>query len=631
MQSSVRSLIFRAAAAGLRRRPKRTVSTWADANRVLTLESSAEPGPYRTSRTPYVREPQDALGPDHPAKRVVVMKGSRPGFSEVGNNWIGYIVDDDPGPILMSYPTLDIAKRVSKVRIQPMFDNCPSLREKVSGAIVHDARNTMLYKKFTNGQLMMIGAKSANALRETTVRFLYLDEVDGYDLEAGQEGSTTALLERRTATYRRRKIFMISSPTLKGASRIHVEFLRGDQRRYFIPCLTCKHMDYLTWNGRDWLNDEGGAVHHSIGYENNDPKTAHIVCSKCRARTPEVMKGWMIDNGEWRATAEASDPETTSFHLSSLYSPFESWSDHVKAFLEAKRDPTKLRVFVNQILGEPYEDRGEAAPTVSELLSRPRTPAGVVPAGVGILVAGVDVHKDRLELQVEGYGAGEESWVIYWQAFYGNPETDQVWLELDTVLREPLQHENGQRLVVERVLVDAGYLSDEVYRFTKPREPWVFAAKGVDERDRETGHAIVGRASNKGNRQRANLFPVRTDAAKDKVFGRFRVRSPGPGYMHFSDGLDVEWFEQLTAEKKVPQSRGFTMVYQWKKIRERNEAFDLKVLCLAALYTCGEHVIRDLAARAAALAVKVDPEAQAAPAREVPRPPSPYANWMKRR
>ena len=296
---------------------------------------AGEPGQWRTDRTPYLREPMDALSPLHPAKRIVVMKGTRLGFSECGNNAVGAWIDDTPGPILMVYPTLPIAQRVSKIRIAPMIEHSPSLRLKVAEPRSRDSSNTILHKEFKGGQLLMIGCNSGSALREATVRYLYMDEVDGYPGEIKGEGSTTALLERRTATFRHgRKVFVISTPTEKGASRIEIEYLRGDQRRYFVPCISCGHMDYLTWEGRDWLHEEAGAVHHSIGWERNDPSTVFMVCSACQGRTPEIFKGWLIDpdRAEWRPTAVSQDPDTVSYHLSTLYSPFESWADQVKAF-----------------------------------------------------------------------------------------------------------------------------------------------------------------------------------------------------------------------------------------------------------------------------------------------------------
>jgi len=357
-----------------------------------------------------------------------------------------------------------------------------------------------------------------------------------------------------------------------------------------------------------------------------------MVCAKCRAKIPELWKPWMLDGdrAEWRPTAAPQDPETISFHLSSLYSPFEKWKDQAAAFLETKRDETKLRVFVNQILGESYEYRGESPPDAEVLRARPRTPVAVVPAGVGILVAGVDVHKDRLELQVEGFGAGEENWTILWQAIYPD-ESDpdprdavdrpSVWLKLDTALRQIFFHENGRALRIGKVAIDAGYASDQVYRFAKPRWPFVVATKGVDDRDRETGRAIVGRPNHRGNRYGCHLFPIRTDAAKDKIAAGLRVRSPGPHYFHFNEGLDDEWFDQLTSERKIRKTVGYRAIWEWQKIRERNEALDLKVLCLSALYIAGEDVIRGLPRSAAAWAEPVAEGDRAA--ESTPRPARP--------
>lgn len=616
----IRSAISRA----LKPDPNRLVSDWADDERYLTTEGSHVAGRWVTERVPYQRGIMDALSPSHPAIRVVVKKGSRSGVSECGNNAIGCWIDDSPGPILASYPNEAMATRVSKIKIGPMIDACASLRAKVASPRSRDSSNTILYKEFHNGQLLMIGVNSGAQLRETTARYLIMDDIDGFKMEIKGEGRTTELLERRTATFRlKRKIFMNSSPTEKGGSAIDIEYERGDQRRYFIPCFQCKHPDYLTWNGRDWQREEAD-LHHSIGWDGDDPKTVHMVCSKCRGRTPEMMKGWMLGAGEWRPTAEPADPETVSFHISSLYSPFESWVNHVEAFLEAKRDPTKLRTFVNHILGESYEDRSEGTPAADSLMKRKRFPAGVVPNGVGVLTGYVDVHQDRLEYQVEGWGVGEENWVIQWQSFLGDTVQEKVWLELDAAIREPFVHESGQHVRVSCVGVDAQYRSDEVYRFCKPRWPLVRAMKGMGEsprerRERTEAKTIVGRPSNKGNRYRCNLFPVETDAAKDRIMARLRILAPGPGYRHFNDGLDPEWFEQMASEKKMRLTHGFIVYWAWRKVRERNEAWDLSVGNLATLYSMGEPTMKGLGTEAAKLMVKVDPAVAAAP--PAPKPP----------
>lgn len=604
---STTGLVRSTIAAALRPDPVLTVSQWADEHRQLSAEASSEPGQWRTSRAPYLREIMDRLSPSDPTQSITVMKGARLGLSEAGNNWLGFIMHHAPGPILMVYPTFDIAKRVSKVRINHMINSSPVLRDRVAEARSRDASNTILYKEFQGGQLVMIGAKSANSMRELTVRYIYADEIDGYDPEILREGNTLSLIERRADTFTyKRKVFKPSTPTEEGNSIIKGEYLRGDQRRYFIPCPACGHMDYLTWQGRDWLRDEAGATHHSIGYDNDDQSTAHMVCSGCFERVAEGWKTWMLERGEWRPTAEATEPYTVSYHISSLYAPtgFDSWARAVGAWLEAQKDESKLRVFVNQTLGETYEDRSEGAPKAEGLCARKRVYPAEVPNGVGILVASMDVHKDRLEVQVEGFGAGEENWVIEWQAFYGDPLKRQVWLDADALLRRRFTWESGQQHRIERVAVDAKYLSDEVYRFTKARQGrGVYAVAGISQVDKP----IVGRASKKGNKYNATTFPLCTSVAKDRIMARLRIQAPGPGYMHFPEDLDAEWFEQLTAERKIRKKVGRRIVMEWEKQRERNEALDLKVMNLAALYIAGPELIAGLAKRAATRAVKVDP------------------------
>ena len=211
-------------------------------HRLLSPRGSAEPGRWRTNRTPYLREIMDALSPMHPAQRVVVMKAAQVGATEGGNNWIGYVIHHAPGPMLAVQPTVELAKRFSQQRIDPLIEESPALREKVTPARSRDTGNTVLSKEFPGGILVMTGANSAVGLRSMPVRYLFLDEVDAYPPSADEEGEPVALAEARTRTFSwRRKVFLASTPTIKGLSRIEREYEASDQRRFFVPCPQCVH------------------------------------------------------------------------------------------------------------------------------------------------------------------------------------------------------------------------------------------------------------------------------------------------------------------------------------------------------------------------------------------------------
>ena len=225
---------------GLRPDPLLTVSDWADRHRRLSGKAASEPGPWRTSRTPYLREIMDCLSPSSKVERVAVMKGAQIGLSECGNNWIGYVIHHAPGPMLAVLPTVEMAKRNSKQRIDPLIEESEVLSRLVKPARSRDSGNTVLTKSFPGGLLAMTGANSAVGLRSMPVRYLFLDEVDGYPGDLDGEGDPVALAEARTRTFARRKVFIVSTPTIRGASRIEREFEASDQRRYFVPCPVCK-------------------------------------------------------------------------------------------------------------------------------------------------------------------------------------------------------------------------------------------------------------------------------------------------------------------------------------------------------------------------------------------------------
>ena len=313
------------------------------------LAGSAEPGPYRTSRTPYMKEIMDALSPGHPAQRIVFMKAAQVGATEAGNYFLGFIIHQAPGPALAVQPTVELAKRNSRQRIDPLIEESAALRDKVKPARSRDAGNTMLSKEFAGGILIMTGANSAVGLRSTPARYIFLDEVDAYPASADEEGDPVSLAEARSLTFaHRRKVFLASTPTIRGLSRIEREFEASDQRRYFVACPHCGHDQWLKFERLRW--------------EKGKPETAAYACEGCDAAIAEHHKTAMLEAGEWRATATSADPSTIGFHLSALYSPvgWLSWERIARAWEAAQGSDEAIRAFRNTILGETWVETGEA-------------------------------------------------------------------------------------------------------------------------------------------------------------------------------------------------------------------------------------------------------------------------------
>jgi phage terminase large subunit GpA-like protein len=417
----------------------------------------------------------------------------------------------------------------------------------------------------------MTGANSAVGLRSMPVRYLFLDEVDGYPGDADGEGDPVDLAIQRTATFRgRRKIFMVSTPTLKGYSRIEAAFAESDQRYFHAPCLHCGNMAPITW----------ARIHWPDGRRDQ----AHLVCEACGGVHHEHDKPRLMEAGEWRATAQG-DGRTAGFHLSALYSPWETWADIAIEHGRVRRDPPRLQVWVNTRLGESWEDQaGDTVPT-NPLMARREDWGEELPAGVAVLTAGVDTQGDRIEVQVVGWGRDEEAWVIDYRVLWGDPSGPRLWSDLDHFLRATFTHPHGAPdLPIRAVCVDTGgHHTKMAYEFCRTRlarRIWAIKGRGG------TGIPVWPRRPTRTNRGKIPLFVVGVDAVKDALYARLKLAEPGPGAIHFPRRLDAEYFRQLTAERVVTRFERGRPIRSWQPKRdgERNEALDTFVYAHAALH-----------------------------------------------
>ncbi|WP_274789799.1 phage terminase large subunit family protein [Roseovarius tolerans] len=585
--------ILRAWGAGLRPDPDLTVSEWADRHRKLSSRASAEPGQYRTVRTPYMGEIMDRLSPGDPTQRVVFMKAAQVGATEAGNNWIGFAIHQAPGPMLAVQPTVELAKRNSRQRIDPLIEESPELRERIKPARSRDAGNTMLSKEFAGGILIMTGANSAVGLRSTPARYIFLDEVDAYPASADEEGDPVTLAEARSLTFaHRRKVFLVSTPTIRGLSRIEREFEASDQRRYHVPCPHCGHVQWLKFERLRW--DKG------------QPDTAEYHCEGCDAAIAEHHKTAMLAAGEWRATAESEDPGTVGYHLSALYSPvgWLGWTRIARAHEAARGSDEALRAFRNTVLGETWMETGEA-PDWQRLADRREAWApGTVPEKGLFLTAGADVQKDRIEVDVWAWGRGLESWLVDHIVIEGGPGDPDCWQTLTDLLVRTWAHERGQHLTIARFAIDSGFETSAVYAWARQVGfAQVAPVKGLEGFNRAspvTGPTYVDATiGGKRLRRGARLWSVATSTFKAETYRFLRQDRPTPeeitagasfppGTVHLPSWADAEWLKQLTAEQlvTVKSRRGFTKL-EWQKLRERNEALDCRVYARAAAWIAG--------------------------------------------
>lgn len=560
-----------------------TVTQWADRFRILPDKASIEPGRYDSSRTPYMREIMDCLSITSMVQDVTFKKATQLGASECANNFFGYVVDVAPGPMLYYMPTDKLASEHSKGKLTPTIDETPCLKEKITDSRHKGFSNTILTKDFPGGILFLSGANSPTNLRNKSIRYLVLDDYDGFPPTAGQEGDPGDLAERRTDTYSvRKKIYRNSTPTIKGLSRIDIAFLEGDQRTYKVPCPFCGYYQQLVWGG---VNKRKGIKFHRN--KNGDVTTVWYECAKCHEGIDEAYKTEMLVDGKW--VAKFKRRKKRSYHLSSLYSPlgWVSWKQIVEEFLKAKDSPERLKVWTNTRMAEVWDEVG-SQPAWRLLRDRAELyKIREVPAEVIFLTAGVDVQENRLVTVVRGWADWEESYLIYWSELFGNPGQSEVWTQLDMMLAYPFSHPAGKQIYIKRCAIDSGYLPNDVYNYCRVRANQTMATKGAST----ANLPIVNKPSwvdvnfegeTLKGQDGVQLWRIGTDSAKAQIYNRLSMKNPGPGFYHFPDGVADEYYKQLTAEKKVTQFRNGFPAPVWVKLRPRNDVLDCEVLALAA-------------------------------------------------
>jgi phage terminase large subunit GpA-like protein len=550
--------------------PEYSVSQWADAERRLSSEASAEPGQWRTDRAPYQRGIMDAIN-DEETETTVIMSSAQVGKTEILLNTIGYFIDQDPSPMMLVQPTLELAQAFSKDRFSPMVRDTPALKRKISDAKSRDSGNTILHKTFPGGHITMAGANSPSSLASRPIRVVLLDEVDRYPVSAGAEGDPVSLVTKRSTTFWNRKRIMVSTPTVKGASRIEEAYNNSSMEQWHLPCPSCGEYQQLSWSQIKFNYDK--ELKRCIGVEH--------VCDRCGVLHNE--QEWKSGNGKW--VARADNRRVRGFHLNELASPWKRWEEVVEDFMEADRsgEQEQMKVFVNTSLGETWEEKGEQLNDTA-LFDRLEEYKAEVPDNVFVLTAAVDVQDDRFELEVVGWGVGKESWGIQYQVIFGDLKQNHIWTELDQFLLRTWSKKDGTKLGIACTCVDSGgHFTTEVYRFCKAREDRrVYAIKGEGANGGEYVPFING--FSKTPREKAILFKLGVNEGKSKVTSRLKIQE-GPGFCHFSKerGYTEAYFLGLTAEKLVTRYRMGVAYQVWVKTRNRNEPLDLRVYATAAL------------------------------------------------
>lgn len=571
--------LARGLAEGLKPPPRLTLSAWAERFAHLSAETSADAGKFRAFA--YQNGIMDAVT-DPSVKQVTVIKSARVGYTKILDHVVGYFIHQDPAPVLIVQPRVEDAEDYSRTEIAPMLRDTPALAEIAGDLKAKDSNQRILKRVFRNGSsIAFVGANSPGGFRRITARIVAFDEVDGYPVTgAGNEGDQIALGIKRTESFWNRKVILGSTPTIKGMSRIEKAWNESDQRRYHVPCPQCGHRQVLRWANLTWnkdRNEKGETIAHH-------PETAHFVCEESGCIIEEHDKPAMIDAGEWIPGRPSAGH--AGFHIWAGYSLFENaaWRFLVEEFLRVRSDPSLLQTFVNLVLGETWEEQGETVAANSLIARREVYGPEALPDAVVALTAGIDVQDDRLEVQIVGWGAKEESWPAAYEVLHGDPAQATVWQELDALLLATHGVEDGRVLRIRSACIDTGgHHAERVYAFCRSRRGRrVFPTKGAPGA-RAIWPKNASRAGAKGADQ---VFIIGVDTAKDAIYGRLRIKTPGPGFIHFPAGeaFDDSYFAQLTAESVVTRYREGRPYRVWVLPKgRRNEALDTMVLALAAM------------------------------------------------
>ena len=544
--------------------PRIPLSEWIEAEVRLPEGLTAVPGPLRLY--PQQRGIADAIG-DPEIPRVSVLKASRVGYTVLLSSAIGHFTTNDPAPILALLPVESDCKDFVKSDLEPLFTASPALH----GVFSDESRigqrgkrrDTILSRFFPGGSLKIIASKAPRNLRRHTARVLLIDECDGMD--AGAEGSPIDLAEKRTLSFNDRKIVMGSTPAVEDTSFICPAYEASDRRVFETPCPKCGAFTEILWDMIQWEPDR--------------PETAAYRCPHCNELVDESHKMAMIEAGRWRITAPDIKGHA-GFRLNALTSRLAnaSWAILAAEFLAAKDNPEKLQVFVNTVLAQPWKAAGDELDE-DALLSRTEPfDLTKIPADVLLITCGVDVQADRLECTFAGFTRENVCLVLGHVVLHGPTDAEQIWIDLDDLLKSRWQHPHGAMIGIDAAAIDAGSGGhyDRLMKFAAARATRrVFATKGVDGFARpafRVSQTLKGRGSQR-------LYLVGVDGLKSLLFERLKRGQT----VRFSNTLETDYFDQLVSERRVTRySRGKKRALFEPIPGRRNECLDCLIFCLAA-------------------------------------------------
>ena len=541
-----------------------TVSQWADKYRVLDSKTSAMPGPWRTEHTPYLKGIMDEFN-NYETEEIDYIKPTQVGGTECLQNMIGYIIQQDPAPTMIVYPTDKLAESISENRLQPMINAAPTLKSRYI-----ENESLKLELQFEGMYLTLAGSNSPSSLASKAIRFLFLDEVDKYPGASKKEADPISLAKERTKTFHNRKIFITSTPTLKTGHIWKAKEEADIEKHYFVPCPHCGEYIELKWKQIDFPKEEG------MSYADR-AEFAVYICQECGCIITDQDKPNMLRYGEWRIVKQNTKfVRKVAFWMNTLYSPFVRFSEIAKEFLDSKDDPEKLQNFVNSWLAEPWEDT--KLKTNADLVLERQTDYEefVVPEWAKLLTGGVDVQETCLYWSIRAWGNFFTSQnIAHGQAF--------SFQEVERIMNLEYQMPDGTPLVVALALIDSGNDADTVYDFCANNSEWALPSKGSS--NSMLSHYRLSKVNKSDSRAYGmNLVLVDTEKYKDIIAGRMQKKNGSGSWMVYQ-GCDREYAEQVTAEHKVNVKMGNGKIkqkWQLKTSHADNHYLDCEVYAFAA-------------------------------------------------
>lgn len=555
------------------RRPL-TVSQWADAERVLSSKGSAEPGRWRTARNPLLREPMDCFSSRSGVHEVWMMFDIQSGKTECALNIVGYVMDHNPGPVMVCLPGENGAKAWIAQKLNPMLETSPAIQRALTSAASRDSANQRDFKDFAGGQLFLEHAGSPQRLKSKSVRTLIVDETDGFASALNSGDDPISLLEGRTSAFPGTfKRLYIGTPEIQGLSRLEKGYEKSDQRSYHVPCPHCGHFQSLKWEGLHWPPDAS---------------TCWYTCCECGAVIDEHHKPQMLAAGHW--VPKYPERKIRGYRRNCMYHSLglgPRWLEFVHMWREAQGDPAKLKTFINDRLAQPWEDPAMRAVKHNLVADRAEPyKLRLAPAGVLAITAGVDTQDNRLAAQIIGWGRNLASWTLDYIELPGDPAEDDVWVALTDLLNRPIEHVAGGLLPIEATAIDAGgHRTEAVKAYVRKRlirRPLcIFGA--VPNNAPVLSKGKLEDVNWRGNLDKRGvvIHHVGTVGIKHALYARLSADSdkqPDARLVHFSDELPREFFPGLISETYDPRKNRFV------KTTTRNEPLDCYVYAYAATH-----------------------------------------------